>query len=129
MFKHPKSVEAQDGNCSHWVARGPANTELAWDAEVLNDHENKLIAWRSLPESQVDTAGSVRFVERGDRGTEVTVSLKYNPPGGQLAHQFASWFGADLETTITEELRRFKSLMEAGEAPSTQGQPSGRKSG
>jgi uncharacterized membrane protein len=127
-FKHLKSVETQDGNCSHWVARGPANINLEWDAEVLNDHENKLIAWRSLPGSQVDTAGSIRFVDRGERGTEVTVALKYNPPGGQLAHQVAAWGGADLETMITEEFRRFKSLMEAGEVPSTEGQPSGRKS-
>lgn len=126
VFKSLKSVEIQDGNCSHWVACGPAGIDLEWDAEVLSDHENRLISWRSLPESQVDTAGSVRFVDRGNRGTEVTVSVKYNPPGGKLAHRLASLAGADLKTKITEELRRFKSQMEAGEVASTEGQTSGR---
>jgi uncharacterized membrane protein len=126
VFEHLKSVEMQDGNVSHWVATGPADVNVEWDAEVLNDHENNLIAWRSLPESQVETAGSVRFQPtNNDRGTQVTVSMKYNPPGGQFADKVASWMGGGLESKLNDDLRNFKSLMEAGEIPSTQGQPRG----
>jgi uncharacterized membrane protein len=126
VFEHLKTVELQDGNVSHWIATGPADVDVEWDAEILNDHENNLIAWRSLPGSQVETAGSVRFQPtKNDRGTEVTVAMKYNPPGGQLADQVASWLGGGLETRLNNELRNFKSLMEAGEIPSTQGQPRG----
>jgi uncharacterized membrane protein len=125
-FKHLKAVEKQDGNTSHWVAAGLANLSVEWDAEVLTDHENSLIAWRSLPGSQVETAGSVRFQPtNNDRGTQVTVSMKYNPPGGIVADKVASWLGGGLETTLTEDLRNFKSLMEAGEIPSTDSQPRG----
>jgi len=126
VFKHLKSVEIQDGNVSHWVAVGPADVSVEWDAEVLNDHENNLIAWRSLPESQVETAGSVRFQPtNNDRGTQVTVSMKYNPPGGQFGDKMASWLGGGLESKLNDDLRNFKSLMEAGEVPSTEGQPRG----
>lgn len=126
VFKHLSSVERQDGNVSHWVADGPMGKRIEWDAEVLNDHANELIAWRSLPGGHIDTAGSVRFEPtKNNRGTVMTVSMKYNPPGGQVGHRLASWFDADLESKLNDDLRRFKSLMEAGEIPSTQGQPQG----
>lgn len=126
VFKHLISVEMQDGNVSHWVAAGPTNTNVEWDAEVLTDHENELIAWRSLPGSQIDTAGSVKFEKKNnDRGTVVAVSMKYNPPGGQIADYLASWFGSDLKSKLDDDLRNFKSLMEAGEIPSVSGQPQG----
>lgn len=126
VFKHLISVERRDGNVSHWVAAGPANMTLDLDAEVLNDHENELIAWRSLPGSRVDTAGSVRFEPaKNNRGTIVVVSMKYNPPGGQLGNYLASWFRGDLKSRLDSDLRNFKSLMEAGEIPSTEGQPQG----
>jgi uncharacterized membrane protein len=126
VFEHLSSVERGDGNVTHWVAVGPVGKRIEWDAEILNDHENELIAWRSLPGSQIDTAGSVRFEPtQNGRGTIVVVSLKYNPPGGQVADYLASWFEADLESQLTDDLRKFKSLMEAGEIPSTHGQPQG----
>ena len=46
---------------SHWVAKGPAGLRVEWDAEIINEVENKVIGWRSLPESDVVTAGSVHF--------------------------------------------------------------------
>ena len=125
-FEHLKSVERRDGNVSHWITAGPANTTVEWDAEIFNDHENELIAWRSLEGSQIDTAGSVRFEPaRGDQGTVVAISLKYNPPGGKITDYVASWFGCDLESRLQNDLRRFKSLLEAGEIPTTEGQPQG----
>jgi uncharacterized membrane protein len=51
--------------------------------------------------------------------------MKYNPPGGQIADYLASWFGGDLKTKLDDDLRRFKSLMEAREIPSVKGQPQG----
>jgi uncharacterized membrane protein len=119
-FKHLQSVEVQDGHNSHWVARGPAGIAVEWDAEVLNDHENRLIAWRSLPDSQVDTAGSVRFKPRGDHSTEVTVTLRYNPPGGKVADHVASWMGSDLQSLLNEDLATFKQTMESGHMGSRQ---------
>jgi uncharacterized membrane protein len=73
----------------------------------------------------ISTAGSVNFDE-DTHGTRVTVHLQYNPPGGKAGAAIARIFGEEPNQTIREDLRRFKQLMEAGETPTTEGQPSGR---
>ncbi len=126
VMKHLESVRVTDDRRSHWVARGPLGFRAEWDAEVINDRPGELIAWRSLPGSQVDTAGSVHFSPApGGRGTEVRVELKYNPPGGKGGALIAKLFGEAPEWTLREDLRRFKQQMEAGEVPTTEGQPRG----
>jgi uncharacterized membrane protein len=99
---------------------------VEWDAEIFNDRENEVIAWRSLEGSKVDTAGSVHFKSLGnDRGTAVTVSLKYNPPAGKVGAWAATLLGDNPTRMIADDLRRFKQSMESGELP-TAGAPSGR---
>jgi uncharacterized membrane protein len=126
-FMHNLESVRSEGNRSHWVARGPLGTRVAWDAEIITDRPNELIGWRSLPGSQVDTAGSVHFLKApGDRGTEVKVEIRYDPPGGKAGATVAWLLGADPEGEVREDLRRFKRLLETGEIPTTLGQPSGR---
>lgn len=127
FMNHLESVQTMGGNRSRWVAKAPAGSTVAWDAEVYNEKENELIAWRSLEGADVDNAGSVRFEPAsGGRGTTVRVSLKYDPPGGLLGSAVARLFGENPEQQIEEDLRRFKQLMETGEAATTMGQSSGR---
>ena len=110
-------TESPDGT-SHWVAVGPAGLAVAWDAEIINEVENTLIAWRSLPGSDVVTAGSVRFdAARAGRSTQVSVHLQYAPPAGKAGALIASLFGREPSQTIREDLRHFKQLFEAGETP------------
>ena len=72
-------------------------------------------------------AGSIHFRPApGNRGTEVRFNQKVNPPGGQLAILVARLFGDDPAARVRESLRRLKQLLEAGEVPTTEGQPSGR---
>lgn len=116
FMKHLQSVTTIDPNRSHWIAAGPLRLVVEWDAEVINEKENELIAWRSLPGSEVDTAGSVHFIAgAGHRSTEVKVTLKYNPPAGKAGAAIARWFSEAPEQQIEEDLQRFKQLMEAGE--------------
>lgn len=126
FMDHLVSVRAE-GERSHWAARGPAGTTVEWDAEIVNERPNELIAWRSLPGSQVDNAGSVHFTPApAGRGTVVRVELKYDPPAGKLGSAVAWLFGQEPNRQVREDLRRFKQLMEAGEIPTTRGQPSCR---
>jgi uncharacterized membrane protein len=104
------------GRRSHWVAKGPANMKVEWDAEIINEVENKVIGWRSLPDADVVTAGSVTFTPTPDgRGTEVSVHLQYEPPAGKAGAFVASLFGREPSQTIHEDLHRVKDLLEAGE--------------
>lgn len=127
FMAHLKSVEVIDATRSRWTAKGPAGTEVSWDAEIIEEKENELIAWRSLPGSTVENAGSVRFEPAtGGRGTIVRVSLQYRPPAGALGTTVAKLFGEAPEKQIPVDLMRIKQLLETGEIPTTQGQPSGR---
>jgi uncharacterized membrane protein len=124
---HLEDVDTTADGKSHWVARGPLGLKFEWDAEIVTDKPNELIAWRSLDGSDVDTAGSVRFRELPHgRGTEVRVELKYDPPAGKVGTALAKLVGRSPEAQITADMRRFKQLLEAGEIPSVKGQPRGR---
>lgn len=126
FMKHLKSVSVLDDKKSRWVATAPAGSSVQWDAEIINEEKDRLIAWRSVGGAEVDNAGSVRFIEApGDRGTEVRVVMDYIPPAGRVGKWVAKLFGQDPETSIREDLRNFKSLMETGEIPTIQGQPKG----
>jgi uncharacterized membrane protein len=110
-------TQGSDGK-SHWVAAGPAKLAVEWEAEVINEIENTILAWRSLPGSEIVTAGSVNFdTARGGRGTQVSVHLQYAPPAGKAGALVASLFGREPSQTVREDLRHFKQLLEAGEIP------------
>jgi uncharacterized membrane protein len=121
------SVVVLDATRSHWVARGPSGTHVEWDAEIFNEIENELIAWRSTENADVVNAGSVRFQKApAGHGTFVRVTMNYNPPGGRVGASLAQLLGAAPAQLIKEDLRRLKQLAEAGEIATIDGQPSGR---
>jgi uncharacterized membrane protein len=109
---HLESVTAFEPNRSHWIARGPAGRRFEWDAEIINDVPNQLIAWRSIG-GDVQNAGSVQFKPSGS-GTEVRVKLQYNPPAGVVGAAFAWLFGQEPSQQIREELGRLKTALEQG---------------
>lgn len=128
FMDHLESVTTYDDKRSHWIAKGPAGKSVEWDAEIINEVPNELIGWRSLEDSEVDNAGSVQFRRAaGGRGTEVRVTMRYDPPGGALGAVVAKLFGEEPAQQVEGDLRRLKSLLETGEVASTEGQPTGRE--
>jgi uncharacterized membrane protein len=116
FMRHLQSVRVMDDGRSHWVASGPAGTSVEWDAEIIEDRPNELIAWRSLEGADVENSGSVRFERApGNRGTIVRVEIKYKPPGGVIGEWLAKLMGSDPEHQSLEALRCLKQLMETGE--------------
>lgn len=129
FMKHLESVQVDpdDRERSHWVAKAPLGKQVAWDAEVIEERENELLVWKSLPGSMVESMGRVEFLEApGGRGTMVRVSMEYNPPAGSLGAAFAKLLREEPAMQIKNDLRHFKQIMEAGEIPTVDGQPSGR---
>jgi uncharacterized membrane protein len=128
IMTHLQSVQVLDERRSHWVAKAPkiAGGKVEWNAEITRDDPNQLIAWRSLPDSQIDCTGQIRFSKAmGDRGTEVHVFMDYVPPAGKLGHWVATLFGESPRRQMRDDLRNFKRVMETGEIPTTVGQPRG----
>ena len=124
-----ESVQNTGDGRSHWVAIGPAGKRIEWDAEIVGEQENSLIAWRSLEGADVENAGSVRFeAAPGGRGTFIKVQIQYRPPAGVLGATVAKLLGRAPEQQVHEDLHHLKQLMEAGEIITTEGQPAGRAS-
>jgi uncharacterized membrane protein len=130
FMKNLESVVEIDSVRSHWVAKGPAGTTIEWDAEIYNEKENELIAWRSLADADVVNAGSVRFQQAPEgRGTYLRVTMNYNPPVGKAGAALSQLLDAEPAQLIKDDLRRLKQIIEAGEIASIDGQSSGREEG
>jgi uncharacterized membrane protein len=127
FMTHLKSVTDAANGKSHWVAKGPAGSDVEWDAEIVQDVQDEYLAWRSLAGS-VPNRGEVRFKDApAGRGTEIHAFFTYNPPAGEAGQLVARIFGEDPDTQTREDLRRFKWILETGEVPTTEGQTSGRE--
>jgi uncharacterized membrane protein len=101
------------GGRSHWVGTAPGGLTLEWDAELIGDEPGRLISWRSLPGGDLGTAGSVHF-DGVPGGTRVHVNVKFDPPGGKLAHAVAKLLGQDPATQTRRDLQTLKQLLEGG---------------
>ena len=114
FMEHLESVRVDSPTRSHWTAKAPAGS-VEWEAEIVNDVPDQIIAWKSVGDPDVANAGAVNFSDApGDRGTIVKVTLDYEPPGGKLGAFVARLFGEDPDRQVREDLRKFKQLMETG---------------
>ncbi|MFF0308363.1 SRPBCC family protein [Streptosporangium sp. NPDC004379] len=128
FMTHLESVEVTGDGRSHWTARGPAGKSVQWDAEIVEDRPGELISWRSTGRATVPNSGTVRFADApGGRGTEVRVSLSYDPPGGKAGLALARLLGEHPEQQVHDDLRRFKQVMETGEVVRSEGSPEGTR--
>jgi uncharacterized membrane protein len=114
LMRHIDSVEVIDERLSRWKAKGPAGLPISWNAEIINDIQNQLIAWRSVKGSMVECAGSVRFEPALNGRTDVIVTLQYVPPAGEIGAALAKLLGQNPKDHVREDLRRFRDLMEKG---------------
>lgn len=120
VMRHLKSVRSIDSQLSRWVADGALGKDVEWDAEIINEREDEMLAWASLPGGDLETAGSIHFRPISDQRTEVVVSFKYNPPAGKVGAHVATLLGEGLEEKLDEDLNTFKQVMETGMAPAPQ---------
>jgi uncharacterized membrane protein len=123
-----RSADRVGDNRIHFQLDLPAGMESDFDAEVYTDEPNEVISWRSLEGSPVQAAAAVRFRPApADRGTEVTLNVEFVPPAGALGKALLTLFGEAPNKFVDQVLRESKAMLEAGELPTTEGQPSGRE--
>jgi len=127
FMRHLESVEETGNGRSHWVGK-PVGARVEWDAEIVAEREGELLSWRSLPGSEIETSGSVSFSDAiGGRGTVVRVRLEAGLPGGRVSRAVSHLLAPITKQQILQDLRHLRSLLEAGEIPTTDGQPTGHR--
>ncbi len=99
-----------------WFIRAPAGKTFAVETRVVREIDNELIAWRSTPESEIETEGRVTFEDApGERGTRVGLIIAYKPVGGVAGKMLAKLLRRSPELQARHDLKRFKMLLETGE--------------
>lgn len=122
--RHLKAVTDLGDGRTRWTAEGPQN-DITWEAITKEDIPGERIIWESVEGSDIHHRGVVMFSDApGDRGTEVMVRMAYDMPGGIVGEAIAKWTGNSPESEVAESVRRFKAILECGECPVIEGQPS-----
>lgn len=120
FMEHLVSVRVDSLTRSRWTAKGPGGSTVEWDAEIVNDVPDAIIAWKSVGEPDVANAGAVNFSDApGGGGTVVKVTLDYEPPAGRVGVMLAPiarLFGEEPDRQVREDLQKFKELMESDSA-------------
>ncbi len=128
FMEHVESVRPTGDNRSHWVAKGPGNRRMEWDAEIINEVE---ISSSDGVRSKAQMCRMrVRFVLPRRRvaavrkcGSNCSTILPAN-----LGAYVAKLFGEEPSVQIRNDLKRLKTRLEAGVVPTTEGQPVGSSS-
>ena len=109
------SIDVKDATRSHWVVKAPGGRTVEWDARVTADEPSRSIAWTSEEGADVPNSGTVTFRPVEGRGTVVTATILYDPPGGVIGKVIAKMFQREPAIQARRDLARFKQLMETGE--------------
>jgi uncharacterized membrane protein len=108
-----ESVRVVDEKRSHWVAKLPIGGTVEWDAEVIEDRPNEVIAWRTVPGSKWKLHGRVTFARAPGRDmTEVRCEMQLGFTGATPTVHLAKLFA---KPQIKGDLRRLKQVLETGE--------------
>lgn len=111
-----EQVTQLDDKRLHWVVSAPGGTTVEWDVVITEDTPGEVIAWESVKGSGINNTGRVEFKDApAGRGTEVTATIVYEPPGGDIGRLIAKLFRREPKIQARQDMRRFKQLMEAGE--------------
>jgi uncharacterized membrane protein len=112
FMSHVREVEDLGGGRSHWSVKGPGGVPIEWNATLMQQAPNEVIAWRSEAGSMLENAGMIRFTPSGN-ATRVDLRLCYHPPVGGAGQAVAEMLGSDPRAKLNEDLGRMKALLEA----------------
>ncbi len=112
VFTQIREIQVISPNRTRWFAVAPVGTAIEWETEIVAETPNELIAWRSVPGSQLLQEGTVRFKEmENGRNTRVTVTMRYGATGMALTDHLRKVFGSDPGLELERDLKRFKTRL------------------
>jgi uncharacterized membrane protein len=130
FLENIERVDVGDDRRSHWVIAAPAGRTVEWDSQITEEEPDRLIAWESLDGGDIKNTGRIEFTDAAPgRGTLVTATIVYDPPGGDVGKLIAKLFQKEPKVQARRDLRRFKQLMETGEISTSAAPDAGPRGG
>ncbi len=115
FMENVRAVEVLDDVRSRWTVRAPGGETVRWESLIVEDVPDRLIEWRTADSSTVRNSGRIEFRDAEAEGTAVTVTVDYDPAGGEAGALVARLFGAEPKIQVRRDLVRFNQLMQTGE--------------
>ena len=116
FMENIERVDIGDDRRSRWVVSAPGGRTVEWESRITQEEPGRLIAWESLEGADIRNVGLIEFRDAPPgRGTEVTASIVYEPPAGEIGKLIAKLCQKEPKVQARRDLRRFKQLMETGE--------------
>ena len=123
---HFAEITPVNAKTTHWRVKGLLQ-HFEWDSVLTVQDPGKQISWMSLPGTRLPNEGTIMFrPASGGKGTEVKLTQRFEPPLSPLSSAVAKAFRLVPGAITDKALRRFKSLVETGEIPTLEHNPSAR---
>lgn len=116
FMSHIGDVQELSDKKSEWTAEVPGGLgTIEWEAEIIWEQKNHSIAWKSLPDSEIENSGEVRFHDAGNgKSTIVEARISYRPTAGKAGGLAAKLLNPAFKKVVENDLKEFKNLMEKG---------------
>ncbi|MBS0659333.1 MAG: SRPBCC family protein [Verrucomicrobia bacterium] len=106
-----ESVELLGTDRSRWTLRTRFGERISWEALIVQEVPDRLLAWRSAPGGELVATGTVRFEPDGTGATWLAVELEYQPLTGAMQRALTGMFGRSPSPQLARNLARFEELV------------------
>ena len=129
IWSHFATVRAVDDRTVDWSVPGLTGGDYRWRTVTVEAAPERL-RWSTQDGADVPNIGVLAFRPApGDRGTELHLAVRFDPPGGAIGQALAKLFHIAPHEIVRTALYRFRALALTGEIPTTDPQPAARHDG
>ncbi|MBX9447052.1 SRPBCC family protein [Dickeya chrysanthemi] len=117
LMNHVAHIDIINRTDSLWRMKAPFGQYIEWKARIEDEQPGEFIYWRSLPGARIPNEGRLSFRPLpNSESTEVTLSIRFNPPGGILGRTLSQVFQLLPKEMLNKTLLRFKQMAEHPES-------------
>lgn len=116
FLRRLERVQQMDATHYRWVAVGPQNRTVEWNAFLEEEIAQERIVWSTESTAYLQHKATLTFRDAPNgMGTELQVVLACEPPAGRVGYAAASLISQFSGRELNLDLRRLKQLLETGE--------------